>query len=255
MKKHKNSLIFGLFFWIIFSYSLSFAYNTPYMEIQPGHEGKDAGISSCPWHPQMGNLEGACWGSYTDINNMRMIVEFDLSSVPKNSNIQTAMLSLTESGCFDAYHIYNAHIFRITESWEESTVDWTHRTATDLWTNPGVTYDSNLLATSIFQTMGGRDTQSVNFDITDLVKSWITDEYPNYGLIVYPETLALIEGSYGGASPTNNYGSFLHSDSINPEYRPKLTLMFSRPVPLPSAFLLFTSGLLGLFSYRRFKNT
>ena len=76
--------------------------------------------------------------------------------------------------------------------------------------------------------------QAIEFDITELARAWLNGTYPNYGMVLIPETLYIDPPG----SPTNNYTGLLLSDNAVSDYRPKLTL-----IPEPATILLIGLGI------------
>jgi hypothetical protein len=101
--------------------------------------------------------------------NQRILMQFDLSSLPSSVTINSATLyayNYEEYGGSETGELY-----RITQSWTEDT-----------YTFPS--YDSNLYATT---DLGGSYSWKT-FDITTLVQEWADGTYDNYGLIFFGTT-------------------------------------------------------------------
>lgn len=240
-KKKISSLIF---IFTLLSWISNNPANAVTLVLPLGSEGKDAALAAHRPDDNLGNIPGHVWGSFGSINGMRYINQFDLSAIPKGANIISANLTMTAWANFNATHQYNAHLHRLTESWDESTVTY------NSWSNPGGTFAEEW-ASTIFTMPGGTPkgsdaTLPVNFDITDLVKAWNDDVFPNYGFILVPETLKIDPSG----SPTNNYTSWSHYEAMNQKLRPKITIEYES-VPEGSTILslLSTSGII-LLTYK-----
>lgn len=210
--------------------------------LQPGVEGKDAWVYSGD-NQNRGDMDGGAFGSYGYLNNQRILLEFDdLSLIPSDrydTPLTKAVLSIVEHEVFGANHQYRAHLYRITEPWNEMEVTWTHRTTTELWATPGVSFAEEWAWTDF---TAQQWYQEVKFDITELVRGWLDGTYPNYGMILVPESLYIDPPG----SPMNNYTGFYLSDHTIPDFRPKLTL-----VPEPATLALLIMGSFVLLRQRR----
>ena len=104
-------------------------------------------------------------------DNFRTLYLFDLSSIPPNANITRAELRLRVTGEDDSGDPVN--IYRVTDSWDESTASWN---------NTGNDYD----ATTVHASFVPDDTGWVRVDISSLVQAWVCNEFANDGLMLIP---------------------------------------------------------------------
>lgn len=198
--------------------------------LQPGPEGKDAQLGG--YYPQQnwGADELVNFGSYLGVHNARPVFEFDLSAAPPQFPLTQAILTLTQRITFGVHHRYRAHVKRLTEPWHEMEVTWLNRTATEPWSIPGgVFVDTG--ASTVFTTQ--QVYAPVDIDVTALVGGWLDHTYPNFGLLLMPDTLYVDPPG----TPTNNYAAFVTSDHTLSAYHPKLTL-----VPEPAAAVTIVLG-------------
>ena len=191
--------------------------------LQPGPDGYDTWLEGASANSNFGSGETALIGSYLGVNNCLPLFQFDLSSVPSTYALDSATLTLTEHWTGDA-HQYRVHVMRVTEPWSEAQATWNNRLTGVAWSTPGggTLVDTGLYTEFICQS----GYEPVTFDLTALVNGWLKGTYPNYGLLLMPEVLAL-----GGGGPENNYTNLYTSDSSNAAYRPKLTLNGSMLTP------------------------
>lgn len=193
--------------------------------LQPDNiSGKDATIASISniyWdgdrnNTNYGNIQVLATYAWTfggDPGMSRFLIEFDLSSIPKNCVISSAKLSLYHSGeTQSALSGSNAVLIqRITEPWDESTVTWNNQ--------PASTPRNQII---IPQTTS--DTQnSIDIDVTNLVSD-VYGLYPNYGFLFKLETEEYYRRS--------DYAS---SDNINARFRPKLVVEYELLKPVAVA--------------------
>jgi len=120
---------------------------------------------------------------------IRLLVEFDISSIPQNAYITSATLKLYYYACtagFDSSRTYRVQ--RITSSWEETIVTWNNQPSVsseyvDCTIDNNPPYWWNVTVTSIAQlndTLGFRIMDTVE-DSTDQKSAWFrSKEYDSY---------------------------------------------------------------------------
>ncbi|MFQ5911035.1 MAG: DNRLRE domain-containing protein, partial [Thermoplasmata archaeon] len=145
--------------------------------------GKDSFIVSGP--DSKTNYGGAnMLEMSSDVQEERILVEFNLSSIPTNASVENAFLWLQMS--FNTGPDENVTFFRITQQWDEMLATWE-----DPWTTFGGDYDPTPLSSKLIKYSYGDD-MLIGWDVTSIVIDWHTLTYPNYGVIgIINETDAL----------------------------------------------------------------
>ena len=226
-----KSRLLGMVWGFVYFLSLSFCKTAvaASLVLQPGTIGKDAQIAN-EGHADdnlgdsvdlISNVEGG-GSAYRSIG----LIEFDLSSIPNNADITSATLSIYHENNNNLGSRYD--VFRTTSAWDEATVTFNTAPTFDL-----IAVDTLIIPDSVFGVF--RD-----WDVTSLVSSWLNGTYSNYGMWI--EEIP-VQGSA--------HAWFSSSDQLAP-YRPKLSVEYSI-VPIPTALVLFGSGLIGLVGMARHK--
>ncbi|WP_455391591.1 DNRLRE domain-containing protein [[Eubacterium] cellulosolvens] len=152
------------------------------------------------------------------ISQMRIIIQFNLGSIPSYAEINSAQLSLNfyndANSNQDAFTI---QAYAVTSAWVEGTgltsaatqdgVCWNRRDATNTWSNPGGDYESTSAASAQLTTYGW-----YSWDLTNLVKEWHAGTKNNYGVVLI------------GTSGADAWKYLRSSDYTTAEDRPKLEL-------------------------------
>jgi hypothetical protein len=117
-------------------------------------------------------------------NKVRVLIKFDLSSIPVGSTVNEAHLQLYyysfgTDGNNPADRTLN--VYRVTEDWDEMEATWNVRKAGIPWTTPGGYYDDTVFSSSI---VPGEPGQWMIWDVKSIVKAWIEGGQPNYGFII-----------------------------------------------------------------------
>jgi hypothetical protein len=131
------------------------------------------------------------------------ILKFDLSSF--DEEVASAEIMMYCNGGTVGGATTGVH--RVTQAWTENGSTWNTYDGTNGWSTTGGDYDPTAEDTdSFFIPIGWR-----TWDVTDMVKGWVSGTYQNNGMIFVPQ----------GTS----YGKFFQSsDSTNPDLRPKLVV-------------------------------
>ncbi|MBX2998999.1 MAG: DNRLRE domain-containing protein [Caldilineaceae bacterium] len=149
----------------------------------------------------------------------RTLLEFDLSAIPANATVSSAVLSLYVKEVRDGNMTIATH--QITNSWTESEVTWKARNRAQnlLWTNLGGDYNAATVSSAVFI----KDMKNfwANWDITPLVGPWISNPATNFGV--------LLESSV--TNPKSEV-RFRSSDDGTAAQRPKLEICYSSALVL-----------------------
>jgi hypothetical protein len=158
----------------------------------------------------------------------RILLEFDLSSIPPGSIITDARLSL-HSGGYLGSGTRTFTVYRVSKSWVEGDgsgggttgATWTDtdKSVPTSWSTPGADFVSEG-ASSADLTLGfGRR----NFTVTDIVTAWVTDGQPNHGFLIKVDNEA---GAGAGFS--------FRPREFDSTYRPILQINWTAPPEEPT---------------------
>jgi len=163
----------------------------------------------------------------------RILVKFDLSSIPSGSTVNVAQLSLYKTGAgFGLPRVYTAN--RLTGDWVEGDntngVTWneanhiaaSHPGSCTDWTDGGDFTTDGAASASVPGTG-----QWMTWDATAIVKAWIEGGQPNYGF--------LIRDPNDGVASTDDSNVFLsREEGYWQNLRPILEIDWSTPTPTPT---------------------
>ena len=200
--------------------------------LQPGATtGKDTYIASGAPNSNYGDAIGMDVLSDT----RRILIEFNLSSIPSNARITAANLKLytTAKSAGDPV----TDIYRLNRSWAESGVTWNKYDGTNSWTTAGGDFDSVKWATTTIAAVGWS-----SWNITNLIQNWVNGSYSNYGMLVKSDTTG---------SGTANIASSDHSDSakwpiLELNYTTPLNITFVSPTPNNTTTINITSAFINV---------
>ena len=157
----------------------------------------------------------------------RSMVKFDLSSIPSNAIISSAIYSLVKVGGSNTSLSTSVH--QVTNDWTEGAggcggtagiVNWNKRMTSTDWNTPGG--DFNATAESSIA-IAGNGTYS--WGVTNLVQNWVGGSSANYGFITKYTT--------ENVNAQKDFGS---SENSTLESRPSLTITYTIPGNLSTTF-------------------
>jgi PKD repeat protein len=193
--------------------------------LQPGPtDGKDAEIRDDYPTTPFGSVPDVTSNAWTVDGNpciLRSLICFDLSSIPTNAIIHTAVLSLYCNINSDLYQLQSgdnqSYLYRITEAWEANSVTWN--------TQPATTSQSSVLLPSSTST-----TQDYpDIDVVLPVREMVLNPTANYGWMLQLVTEEIYRSMV-----------FASSDNTVPALRPKLVVTYSI-CPNPIANFKYTT--------------
>ena len=150
------------------------------LSLQPaGDVGKDSVFSKIVPNNNYGDLEGIhlyAWTQSGILNVNRVAIDFDLTSLPADAQIDSVFLSLyfNETSPYGEEHSGTTDfvIQRITSSWTESTITWNTQPSTT--TTNQVHIDGATLPTQDF----------INMNVTQLVRDIISNKANSFGMLL-----------------------------------------------------------------------
>ena len=179
--------------------------STQTITLQPGPEGKDAGVSSAVPESNFGNFDHSFIGGFSS-TIIRLYIQFDLSSIPLNARILDADLRLFQYSTWGTDN-FAVGLYKVTSDWEESTIDW----------DPQPTSSADAEVTN--NITAGVTTWKY-WDIDTLVQGWLDGTITNYGMVLKDTDETLVE----------SYAKFYTSDyTTDTTKRPKLEIDYYIP--------------------------
>jgi hypothetical protein len=168
----------------------------------------------------LGNTAYIDVGRIGSFGNYRDVIWFNLSQLNASDQIKSATLSL-----FWYYESRNkstmVEIYRPVD-WDENYVNWNNRIIGVAWNNPGGDwYDKNDVAqgntpyASLTFPLGAPDNAYHDFDVTELVQSYVNGISDNTGFFIKANEV------------DDSYIAFRSSDWENASERPKLIMSYS----------------------------
>ena len=177
------------------------------------------------------------------------LLRFDLSSIPANSRVVSAALSLynrTRSGFSDQDYSRRANLHGVLVDWDEgnqanSPIDASGKhgatgynafeyflgQGTNIpWAEPGMAagddYAENYESYADVINEGW-----YSWDVTELARKWIRGEQPNFG--------AVLRDATGYQDGNRDWREFASSQETDTTLRPKLTIVYNPDVPFANA--------------------
>ncbi len=115
----------------------------------------------------------------------KSFLDFNISSIPSGDTIVLATLQVYTAVA--STNNVTLGIYRVTSNWNEASINWTYRTATEIWDGAGGDYNPTSINSVQFANQSG---VYYNFTITDLVRNWVNGSYTNYGLVIIAPSAA-----------------------------------------------------------------
>ncbi len=106
----------------------------------------------------------------------RVLVQFDLSSLPANAVVINAQLKLEASAIGGSLNIA---AYPLQQSWTETGATWNEASAGVNWGVAGGSYNATALDTVATEVAGQH-----RWDVTSLAQAWVAGTQPNHGLMV-----------------------------------------------------------------------
>lgn len=164
---------------------------------------------------------------------LRPLLQFDLSGI--SNNIEQATLKLYQF--WHTGYAADVNVFRLTAPWVEGEgivqngdessstigVSWNNNGYGNYW--DGGSYDPEISASIRCDEDGW-----YKWDLTSLVKGWLQEDYPNYGMILI--------------SPNGYYRQFYSRNVDWPEDLDKRPQLILHPIPELNTITLFIIGLI-----------
>jgi hypothetical protein len=107
----------------------------------------------------------------------RLLIEFDLSSIPPTRTVVDATLRLYETTSSAGQTI---NLYRLTNSWIEPQMNWSYRDSVNRWITPG----GDFSATPAASFVPNLANQYREIDLTSLAQNWVNGTFSNYGLLL-----------------------------------------------------------------------
>jgi hypothetical protein len=118
---------------------------------------------------------------------VRSLIQFDLSSIPAEVAVDSAMLNLRGSKWFGSAAI-STTVYAVSRDWAACEATWTEAKTDTPWAQPGcddTVEDRRPVPEASFATSGAPRWYEV--DLTDTVQGWVDGTIPNYGLLLMDE--------------------------------------------------------------------
>jgi hypothetical protein len=183
---------------------------------------KDTWINNSAVTHNGGNCNFLRLRSSTSGNDLaRILVQFDLSSIPANATITEAKLILSRTNVTGTGANWAVH--RLTNSWDEGgncqadgAASWNQRVSGINWSTPGGDFIATPEATNFLDLTFV--IRTVDLPLS-LIQGWRSGTIPNHGLLLKWENETAI----------NNTFTFYTRDEFDPLTKPRLFIIYSVP--------------------------
>ncbi len=172
-----------------------------------------------------------------DMDNLRLrvvdvgkikkpLIKFDLEGqIPVGSTVQQAVLEI-KTGYRSREFDLNVEACQLLVDWEETEATWYHSTSGVPWHAPGVEGSGDRLFDPVSTARLSEVEKWVEWTLTDVVQTWVSDPSSNHGVILMP----------GLVTQTVEW-SLYDSEQGHTYLRPKLSVTYleAPPTPVPTA--------------------
>jgi RHS repeat-associated protein len=119
--------------------------------------------------------EQCVWAGFDGTNRYHGLVQYDVSSIPGNSQVVDAYL-YSPGASTSTQNPTQVGVYAVSHAWTAPT--WTTYDGTNPWTTPGGDASSTAAAVVSASTSG------MTWPITPVVEAWVSGSSPNYGLLL-----------------------------------------------------------------------
>ena len=144
----------------------------------------------------------------------RTLIGFDLSSIPPTRTVVDARLRVYETTTSVGQTVT---LYRLTNSWVESQMNWNYRDSVNRWIAPGGDYSTTPVASFV----PNLASQYREINVTGLAQNWVNGTFSNYGLLLQSS------GAIGEAK-------FASREALDPGQRPELCITHQQAVSFTS---------------------
>ena len=185
-----------------------------------GTSGIDAHIASDVPNTNRGTVASADVGEYSGAVG-RMLLKFDLSSIPSSAVVSSATLTLTPVGDYSS-NARTLSVYRCLRAWTEAGVTWNKYDGTNAWGTAGADNTTSDRESSAIGTLsvGASPTLNTGMDITltaSKIQEMVSGTFTNNGFVIRVDTENADDIQWAT------------SDHATAGYRPKLVIEYSLP--------------------------
>lgn len=175
----------------------------------------DAVIDQAQQNLNAGNApELSADGNNVNNTDLKSLIQFDLSQIPKGADIKSATLRIFVSNASGAETYFLREVLR---PWNENQVTFNQASNNDPWDSPGATSDKDIDTKTILASLQANQTGFINIEFNNeglkAIESWVRDPESNNGFII--ENTNAFDGL-----------DFASSENANTARRPQLEVTF-----------------------------
>jgi len=184
-----------------------------------GAQGDETAIRATECSKMAESAPTTAYGSdtFTEIGNWAAgdtknpIIQFDISSIPAGNTVSAATLWVFNIS-LNALGTFNAEVAAVKQNWVETQVTWNIYSTANSWATGGAEGATDRYTPE--DTASASDasaSDSISFDVTDMVSNWHESVWTNNGLMINPVD-----------APVTEYYRFYSDDEATVVYRPLL---------------------------------